>query len=119
MKTILLNIGMARKGQPDLTTGQVRAALVREDISLLQHATHVSTTEQTFVARVILPASPDTRHEAAEGDVQALYRVAQRLSQDCIAAWDGSAGILVGPNAAAWGEFNGKFFLNLNGTTLQ
>lgn len=44
--------------------------------------------------------------------------VTQRLSQDCIAAWDGSEGVLVGPAAHAWGSFAPQFFLLLNGRTL-
>lgn len=41
------------------------------------------------------------------------YFLAVTLGQDCVAmqAYDGACGYLVGPNAAKWGEFNPKFFI--------
>ena len=50
--------------------------------------------------------------EQVEERVWALCRI---LQQDCIAfvtdEGDGEAGKLVGPNAAAWGEFNEAYFI--------
>lgn len=39
-----------------------------------------------------------------------IHRIAKQLQQDCIATVIGGEGKLIGPNAAAWGEFNPAFF---------
>jgi hypothetical protein len=46
--------------------------------------------------------------------------LAVALKQDCIAIWsvDQQYGQLIGPKAAAWGEFNPEFFFMLDGTRL-
>ena len=117
---ILLNVGCAREGQPDLKPGDVLTALMGHGITVFQHAVHQSATETTVVAAVELPRAPDERHAAAHGDLGAVYRSAQQLDQDCIAVYDPAinTGVLVGPRAAQWGEFNPKYFLDLNGKYL-
>lgn len=43
--------------------------------------------------------------------VDVLYDVACELKQDCVAvAYSNGSGRLIGPNAAAWGEFNPEYF---------
>jgi len=120
MKTII-NLGLAVSGAHVHTAEQALVALARERVSVIRYDTFVSDTELTLVAEVDLPAVPDTRHPLADGDFPALYRVAQRLQQDCIAVWDETLqrGQLVGPRASAWGTFNPSFFLNLDGSRLQ
>ncbi len=120
MKTII-NLGLAVSGAHAHTAEQALVALARERISVIRHETIMSDTEPTLVAEVDLPAVPDTRHPLACGDYGALYRVAQRLQQDCLAVYDEAAqrGQLVGPRASQWGAFNPKFFLNLDGSKLQ
>ena len=40
-----------------------------------------------------------------------LYAMAERLAQDCIAVLpENGGGVLVGPRAKAWGEFNPAYF---------
>lgn len=41
-----------------------------------------------------------------------VYQLAQELEQDCIAAYSPelNRGVLIGPNAEAWGEFNLEYF---------
>ena len=118
--SLLLNIGLARKGKDNLTIRQVYHALAAQDISVMQSAVHKSNTELTFVCKVVLPVAVDDRHPFAAGDLSAVHRAAERLEQDCIAVWDDSsnAGVLVGPRAAAWGTFNPSFFLKLDGKAL-
>ena len=117
---ILLNIGLARKGKPDLHVVDVLLALEGHGVTVFRHAVHQSATEATVVAAVELPRAPDERHAAAHGDLGAVYRAAQQLEQDCIAVYDPAIkqGILVGPKAADWGEFQPRYFLNLNGKFL-
>lgn len=66
-----------------------------------------SATEETLVVKLTLDtwSIAETRQE--------LFELAQFLEQDCVAVYNPSAfsGELVGPNAAAWGEFNPEFFL--------
>lgn len=118
---ILINIGLARKGKPDNSLDDVFNALATHGVSVLQHHVAQSSTEQTFIAAVDLPRAPDTRHAAAHGDLGAVYRTAQQLEQEAIAVFDPAInqGVLVGPKSAAWGEFNPKFFLDLNGNSIQ
>lgn len=68
----------------------------------------VSTTEDTLVV-------------ACFGDDGALFRamvyeLAMDLQQDCIAVYNATSfsGALIGPNAAAWGEFNPEFFIRFD-----
>lgn len=118
--TVLLNIGLARKGKGNLTIREVYHALAAQDISVMQSAVHQSNTELTFVCRAVLPVAVDDRHPFAAGDLSAVLRAAGRLEQDCIAVWDPEVaeGTLVGPRAAAWGTFNPSFFLKLDGKAL-
>ncbi len=117
---ILINVGLARKGQPDLSVVDVLLTLEGHGVTVFRHVVHQSATETTVVAAVELPHAPDERHAAAHGDLGAIYRSAQQLEQDCIAVYDPSVrtGILVGPRAADWGEFQPKYFLNLEGEFL-
>lgn len=117
---ILLNVGCARKGQPDLQPVDVLLALEGHGVTVFRHVVHQSNTETTVVAAIELPRAPDERHAAAHGDLGSVYRAAQQLEQDCIAVYDPTIkqGILVGPKAAQWGEFNPKYFLNLEGEFL-
>lgn len=108
MKAII-NIGLARKGLPDLPIGEVLRTLKEAKIDVEFWLTRSSDTEETLVATVSGPV------------LSASYIVAQRLDQDCIAVYDprSDIGRLIGPNAAAWGSFNPEFFLLLDGSILS
>jgi len=116
MHELILNIGLARRGRPNLLPRQVRRVLWHNRISVVRSVVKQSATEPTLVCAVLLPAAPDTRHAAAEGDLAAVYRAAVDLEQEAIAVFDPvlNEGILVGPQATAWGDFNPAFFLNLS-----
>jgi hypothetical protein len=105
---ITLNIGLQRRGLPDLTVTQV-LDIIAERHAIGRHAAHVSDTEPTLVVEVHIAAASEIDH------------LARRLDQEAIAGWDPRAkvGYMEGPNAAAWGKFNPDYFINLDGTRLS
>jgi hypothetical protein len=108
--SFIINIGLNREGRPALEVTEAFKVLGRAGFWVGQHALHHSDTELTLVASV------NTDRAAAP----AIHEVAVALGQDCIACYDPSYrhGRLIGPRAAAWGEFNPEFFLQLDGTRL-
>ena len=109
---LLLNIGVAREGQEDNTVKIILCYLARVG-AVKAHNVQESDTETTVVAVVRFP-------ESNARALNNVYRLASRLGQDCIAAYDQSTGngYLLGPGAEAWGAFNPEFFLMLDGTRL-
>jgi len=111
---MILNIGLARTGNSNIGTGTVLRELSAHGFDLQAYNIHHSDTEITVVAEVtnsfsaFLPV--DDR----------VFALANVLGQDCIAIYEPTSnlGALIGPKAAAWGEFNPEFFLNLDGTRL-
>lgn len=99
--TTYLNIGLARRGQPDLTTVDVEDVLAANLIHTYELELQQSETEQTAVITI---TSQRPSHEV-------LVNIAKLLDQDCIAAFDGEFGALLGPNAEAWGSFDLSQFL--------
>jgi hypothetical protein len=72
-----------------------------------------SSTEPTIVAT--LPHVPGLRRR--------LHELAEALGQDCLAVVAGQgqdwvSGALVGPRAEAWGAFDPRYFLTLDGAPL-
>lgn len=69
-----------------------------------------SGTEETLV--VGLSIAFEDKSSAREE----MFELAQWVDQDCIAVYyaTGWAGELIGPNAAAWGEFNPEYFIRFN-----
>lgn len=112
---IELNIGLNVEGSDN--TPEQRAAradyalrfLGRDCITqnILGTRRAQSATEDTLI--VVLQVSSGA--EARLRDV--INTLAGALLQDCIAVYNATSwsGELVGPNAAAWGEFNPDFFL--------
>lgn len=107
---VLLNVGLAVNGCEALTEFDALWALMREGVVVTRFTTSKSSTERTVVVAATLPADP------AHG-MQAVYRAAERLGQDCIAVWDPEAlqGALVGPRADQWGDFNPAYFIDFSG----
>lgn len=98
-----LNIGLARDGQSDLSPAEAFEALQKR-FEVGEYRVAQSGTELTLVAQVQWEA----------GKHWDVYYLSQELSQDCIAIQlEGGDGKLVGPRAAAWGEFNPEYFLPL------
>lgn len=108
----ILNIGMAREGMIDLQPIDVLQFLVNSgEARVHKFAVHQSDTETTLV--VELDALPERR----------LFAIAKFLSQEAIAVLDSFCGRLngrlIGPNAQAWGKFDPKRFLQLDGSRLE
>lgn len=116
--SLILNIGrrVERTGAI-LPVDTVFAALKGQELTVLSSSHVDSDTEPTLVVEVASWA--DYGVDAAQAD--AVYRVAIWLEQDCIAAHDAGSGtgLLIGPNAHAWGDFNPDFFIGLDGRRLS
>ena len=99
--TTYLNIWLARDGQPDLAISEVHDVLLANLIHTYEFELQSSVTEATVVVTI-------TSHAPSH---EVLVNVAKMLDQDCIAAFDGEVGALLGPNAEAWGPFDLSQFL--------
>lgn len=101
--TLTLNIGLNTNTGETLTSNNVLQHLT--DTGFFVHAsrTKQSSTEQTLIVRI--DSVPTL----------VIYEASTALNQDCIAVSpdNGQTGELIGPNAAAWGEFNREYFLPL------
>lgn len=66
-----------------------------------------SNTEETLV--MVCHVTPEDMFDFHA----AVYELAVEIKQDCIAVYNATrlSGALIGPNAAAWGEFNPEFFI--------
>ena len=79
----------------------------------------VSDTEDTLVVKAsagpCMPSSP--RGDAV---TNAVFKLSETLGQDCISLYLPIAdkGWLIGPKAAAWGDFNPEFFIMPGGDRL-
>lgn len=104
-----LNIGMAVKGQANLTDDEIQAALKEFGITPTQFKIHPSATEPTFVVDISKPLSKEQ-----------LYKLSERLRQSAIPQFElGSGkGMMAGPKAAEWGEFNPDYFLGMDGKAM-
>lgn len=108
---LLLNIGTARKGRPNLLPQRIVTELDHAGFAVQAHTIHKSDTEPTLVALVKAPKfAVDER----------IHSISAELGQECIAVYDtlSGKGRLIGPKAEAWGEFNPEFFLLINGDRL-
>ncbi len=108
---IELNIGLNIAGSANLQSQRdSRAEFAREVIAfyaeILGTRREISSTEDTLVLSV-----ETTGTDAAF--YHAVFTLAVNLSQDCIAVLqvEPGNGALIGPNTAAWGEFNPEFFI--------
>lgn len=114
---VIINIGLAVG--PNGTTGNIGTGtalreLAQAGFTINAHALHHSETELTVVAHC------DIQVEAPSTFINPAYLVAYILGQDCIAVYVPATGRgrLVGPRAAAWGEFDPAQFIQLDGTRL-
>lgn len=103
-KYATLNVGLTRNDNSDyLTHEQVKTALERAGFYTHTITEAHSATEPTAIVVV--------SHKSFEAVVGAAYLVCGELAQDCIAVKVADTGLLVGPNAVKWGEFNPTYFL--------
>lgn len=107
---VILNIGLDSVNG-NVGIGTALRQLHNGGFVTLDYAVHYSDTERTLVARCETGGMVETP----------VRHLATVLGQDCIAVWLPlfQRGELYGPRAAAWGEFNPEFFLQLDGTRLS
>ena len=113
----ILNIGLARKGTHNIHPNAALHAARMLGLNVQEHQVYESDSEPTLVARVI----HDRQGNGNPGTPMYAYsNLAADLAQDCIAVYNLTLdrGFLAGPQASAWGEFDSRFFLLLDGTRL-
>lgn len=110
----LLNVGLGTKATTTLSADVARQIVVANDFLVTTWSVVQSDTEPTLVCEA-MPMTTD------RGIVlQHLYQIAEDLEQDCIAVYSPTTGkgVLIGPDAQAWGKFNPAYFFTLNGQRL-
>ena len=110
MTEVILNIGLWDSVDEAEITHYAAAKALRDEGFVTYSAIVLdSDTERTLVVEGNAPSD------------FAIYNVASRLNQDCIAVWDQYhwEGRLVGPRSAGWGEFEPSKFFLLNGSRLS
>lgn len=117
---IELNIGLDIAGKANLQSQRdsraefaldfLRANGITQNILGARRAQ--SATEDTLVVELNVSSGAEQRLR------DTVHALAVSLEQDCIAVYNatGWSGELVGPNAAAWGEFNPDYFIRFNET---
>lgn len=100
----VVNIGLATNDGGAITADEAIAALRSIGVEVVETAQHESDTEQTLVARLSRPLTPE------EGEALSVA-----LRQDAVAQAFGVEGALFGPKKDDWGPFNPQFFLTLDG----
>lgn len=100
--TCILNIGLGpSKARPEgQSLGTVLDALMRLTHTAYIEFRTVENGEPTVIA--LLPDGAST---------STIYRLAERLDQDCIAVVQPFGNMLVGPLAHEWGDFKPESFL--------
>ena len=115
---ITLNIGLALEGKPNLTADEALAAVKTSGLLVGRYATVQSDTEPTLVVDARTDSAVMIPFNAS------VWQIADALSQDCIAVYipntnkPAAEGMLIGPRAAAWGEFNPAYFIDIDGNRL-
>ena len=113
----ILNIGLTPSSVWEdyapsaITVEHALSRLLALNFKVLEWETCLSDTEMTLVVRA--------KHS---GDARACAGwAAEGLWQDCIAVYNLTLdrGVLAGPRAPAWGPFDSRFFLLLDGTRLS
>lgn len=126
--TLVLNIGL-QLDKPGLlnkvgdTVQTVeRAGFTLDATRVIREA--VNGLDQPCEPTVVLEVRPreEDRRDfgVSQEALRALSLVSAILAQDCIAVWVPSEqrGLLVGPNADAWGAFDSRCFFDIDGNTL-
>jgi hypothetical protein len=109
---LILNIGLAPKPFIDLSPGHVLTVCRHNGLDTGYRGVYESSTEPALVMSATLPRGYELH--------ACINQIANALGQDCIAVYDTDTdvGQLIGPRAAAWGDFNPEFFLMLDGAPL-
>lgn len=110
---LILNIGLAVKDGLPIGADAALLAVAANDFRVVKHLVAQSDTEPTLVVEVLVLDLPALAWRK-------LHQVANDLRQECIAAYNAETdkGALIGPQAAAWGDFNPEFFITPDGQRL-
>ena len=113
-----LNIGLASEAFGIVAANSVLQVLATHGFFLRSSETIESDTEPTLV--VVAEWGLATYDKVDATLHGAVNKAAELCGQDCIAVWlpGHKEGRLIGPRAAAWGEFNPEFFITPNGSRL-
>lgn len=113
-----LNIGLASEAYGIVAANSVLQVLANHGFFIRTSETLDSDTEPTLV--VVADWGLNTYCKPGVTLDEACYKVAELAGQDCLAAWlpEWRQGRLIGPRAAAWGEFNPEFFITPEGSRL-
>lgn len=103
-----LNIGMAVTDGDPLTEDDVRRAVRNAGLAVEEFSLQQSDTEQTAVIK--------TDRALSETELNAL---ASTLKQEAVPQYSDGKGVMAGPKAEAWGDFNPEFFLLPDGGKLS
>lgn len=115
---VILNIGLNTNTGTPIEAIDAAQAVADAGFHVVSTEVFQSDTEPTLVVRA------ETRPGAEEPARVLVWRIADVLNQDCIAALipntvaSCSIGFLAGPNAAPWGPFNPEFFILPTGERL-
>ena len=106
---LILNIGLKTTHGGTLEPRAAFVAIAGGNPGAVYCGVHSSDTEQTLVIAVDSMTPPR------------IDWLARHFAQDCIAVWYPRTwrGVLIGPNAAAWGEFNPEYFIMPDGRRLS
>lgn len=113
-----LNIGLTSEAFGVVAANSVLQVLSNHGFFVRTSETIESDTEPTLVA--VADFGLLTFSECPHTLAEAVHRISELAGQDCIAVWlpEHRKGRLIGPRAAAWGEFNPKLFIAPNGERL-
>lgn len=108
LKGNYLNIGMKVGKSGKITSKQITDGLKKFGAKLVKKTIKNSGTEPTMIVRLSKPLS--------EQDLMSLSKL---LKQDAIPQLSNGVGIMSGPKAAKWGDFNPEYFLGFNGKPIN
>lgn len=124
---VLINIGLAKPDGSHMAASTALAAVRARGLNWDEAKLHTSSTEETVVLKLVIDEPLVTRTlgvNVRRSFTRSIGYVANDLGQDCIAVlFDDDAGepegALIGPRAAAWGQFDPAQFLLLDGSRLS
>mgnify|MGYP007071570551 CR=1 FL=1 len=105
----LVNVGLNIGDTVDaLSQEKIINELAKRGVKVIESTIKKSDTENTLIAKLSRPLTKDE-----------LFDLSVDLEQDAIPQLSKGSGILTGPKAANWGDFNPEYFLGIDGQPIQ